>query len=62
MTYYLVILYLINICGEPTDIGVKEFASYFECDKQQQVEMKKKDAKYPFKRAMCTTGKVGKSL
>lgn len=60
MNYYLVILYLANICGEPTEIGIKEFASYFECSKQQQVEMASKDKKFPFKKAICVSSKAGK--
>lgn len=53
MKYFLVILYLSNPCGDAASVKVKEYASYFDCSKQQDMEMKVKDSKYPFKKAYC---------
>ena len=53
MKYYLVILYLTNPCGDAASTKIREYASYFDCSKQSEVEMKVKDSRYPFKRAYC---------
>jgi hypothetical protein len=54
MKYFLIILYLNNMCADPSSIKVKEYASYFDCDKQLQSETRVKDSKYPFKKVYCT--------
>lgn len=53
MKYYLVILYLINPCGDAASTKIREYASYFDCNKQSEAETKVKDSRYPFKRAYC---------
>ena len=57
MKYYLVILYLSNLCSDANLVQVKEYASYFDCSKQLEAESKVKDSKFPFKKAYCAGSK-----
>jgi len=59
LKYFLVILYLSNPCSDPAQTKVKEYASYFDCAKQAEAEMKVKDSRYPFKKAYCASSQVG---
>ena len=53
MKYFLVILYLTNPCSDASLVKVKEYASYFDCEKQRNMETKVKDSKFPFKTIYC---------
>jgi hypothetical protein len=55
MKYFLVVLYLTNFCGDASSVKVKEYASYFDCSKQQEAEMRVKDSRYPHKKAYCAS-------
>lgn len=59
MKYFLIVMYLSNACGDPSTIKVKEYPSYFECDKQLQAESRVKDSKFPFKKVYCASSPVG---
>ena len=59
MKYFLIILYLNNMCADPSSIKVKEYSSYFDCDKQLQAEARVKDSKFPYKKAYCASSPVG---
>ena len=59
MKYFLVILYLSHACADANLVKVKEYASYFDCSKQLEAEMKVKDTKFPFKKAYCASSTGG---